>query len=70
MNLNYHDINIDKNSNSFSGEPTWLDDNKILIHIIPELTSGDIFKIGLEEAISTKELKVEYKISGNSSSTI
>ncbi len=61
---------IDKNNNSFSSEPTWQNDYKILDTYIPELTSGDILKIELEEAISTKGLKVEYKISGNSSSTI
>ena len=61
---------FDKNSNSFSGEHKIQNDYILIDTYIPELTSGDILNIVIEETISTKELKIEYKIPENIGITI
>ena len=61
---------IDKNSNSFSGEPIKQNDYILIDAYIPELTKGDLINIVIEETISTKELKIEYKIPENISIAI
>jgi len=57
---------IDQNNNTFSGKSERKNDFIIFDTYMPELTVGDILKIVIEEAISTKELKIEYKIPANS----
>jgi len=61
---------IDKNSNSFNGEPTKQNDYILVDAYIPDLTRGDLLNIVIEETNSTKELQIEYKIPGNISITI
>jgi hypothetical protein len=56
---------IDEQNNSFSGESKPKSDFLIFDTYIPQLNSGDILKIVIEEATSTKELKIEYKIPEN-----
>jgi len=61
---------IDKNSNSFNGEPTKQNDYILIDTFIPELSKGDLLNIVIEETISAKALKIEYKIPEDISSTI
>lgn len=61
---------IDQNSNSFNGEPTKQKNYILIDAYIPKLTKGDLLNIVIEETISTKELKIEYKIPENISITI
>jgi len=61
---------IDKNSNSFNGEPTKQNDYILIDTYIPELNKGDLLNIVIEETISAKALKIEYKIPEDISSKI
>jgi hypothetical protein len=53
---------FDGNNKSYSGESKRKSEYIIINTYIPELTSGDVLNIVIEEAISTKELKIAYKI--------
>lgn len=53
---------IDGNNKYFTGKSERKEDYIIFDTFIPELNGGDMLKIIIEEAVSTKELKIEYKI--------
>lgn len=61
---------IDKNSNSFNGETIKQNDYILIDAYIPELTKGDLLNIVIEESISTKKSKIEYKIPESISITL